>query len=329
MNIIFLGNSSERDIDTETALLKAEMPDASVRFVEATSTDEIKAAVVDADAVVVSFAVIDDEILASAPLLRCIAVSASGHGNIDMEAATRRRIAVCPIGEYCTDEVADHTMALMLALVRHLKPYTADIEQRGVWDFTSAGVCRRLCDLTLSMFGFGKIGQAVAKRARAYGMRLLAYDPYANPDAAARLGVRLVDEKTAFSEADIISNHMRQTADNEHFFCAERFAWCQKRPFFLNMGRGAAVYEPDLAVALDNGILSGAGLDVLSSENPDLEHCPLVKRKNVIITPHAAFYSDHSVEAVKIIPCRNILHFFRDEYDEINTIANPSVLERR
>lgn len=325
IRIVACGRPEEQDIHVEKAFLQQGLPGVEVVFRVCETTDDVKAAAADADALLISFAVIDENVLNAAPHLRCIAVSATGYGNVDVAAATAHGVAVCPIGEYCTDEVADHTLALMLALLRNLKHYTRQIEQDAVWAFDSA-VCRRLKNLTLSVFGFGRIGRAVAKRAQAFGIRVLAVDPYVPPEVFASTSVTPADIDTALRKADIITNHMNQTSGNDGFFNLGAFRKCTRKPLFLNIARGASVNEDDLCTALDEGLLSGAGLDVLRDENPDLRNCPLVGRDNVLLTPHAAFYSQESLADLRHIPCSNLIHFFHGDYDRIQNLVNPQTL---
>lgn len=325
IRIVVCGRPKEQDIHVEQTLLQQGLPDAEVVFRACKTTDDVKAAAADADALLISFAPVDESVLAAAPRLRCIAISATGYGNVDVQAATAHGVAVCPIGEYCTEEVADHTLALLLASLRHLKHYTREIEQEAVWAFDSA-VCRRLRGLTLSVFGFGRIGRAVAKRAQAFGIRVLAVDPYVSEEVFASLHVTPVDIDTALREADIITNHMNQTSGNEDFFNLQAFRKCTRKPLFLNVARGASVNEDDLCTALNEGLLTGAALDVLRDENPDLRISPLVGRENVLLTPHAAFYSQESLADLRQIPCDNLIHFFNGEYEQLQILVNPKVL---
>lgn len=325
MKIVVCGRPEEQDIHVEKALLQKDLPGAEVVFRVCRNVCDVKSAAADADALLVSFAPVNSSVFESAPKLRCVAVSASGYGNVDVTAATAHGVAVSPIGEYCTEEVADHTLALMLALLRNLKHYGEEIEKQAVWAFDSA-VCRRLRGLTLSVFGFGRIGRAVAKRAQAFGIYVLAVDPYVSKETFESLGVTPADADTALREADIITNHMNQTSGNAGFFSLDTFRKCTHKPLFLNVARGASVDEEDLCAALDEGLIAGAGLDVLRDEDPDLRRCPLTGRENVLLTPHAAFYSQESLDDLKRIPCENLIHFFRGEYKKMNILVNPKVL---
>lgn len=282
----------------------------------------------DADALVTAFLPLGEEILSQCRQLKCVGINAAGYGNVDMEAAEKYGIAVCPVLEYCTNEVAEHTLALMTGLFRNLKIYEKRVEQEHIWSYQSAGTNQRMAGKTLAVFGFGRIGRAVAKRAQAFDMKVIAVDPYFPREEAAKLDVILVDRDYAFAHADVITNHMNQTKENQAYFSWTEFEKMEKRPFFLNVGRGNAVAEEALINALDTGKLRGAALDVLESEAPRLEGHPLLSRDNVILTPHAAFYSETSMKELQRVTCENIIYFFKGKYERIRFLANPKVIEK-
>lgn len=276
----------------------------------------------EAEVLLTAFLPVTAEVLASAEKLKLIVVNATGYGTIDLKKANEKNIAVCPIREYCTQEVAEHTMALMLCLQRGIRAYEHAIEQKKSWNYLDVTGLRRIEGQTLAIFGFGRIGQAVAKRAQAFGMKILAVDPYLPKEVAQAAGVSLVEKEEALQQADVITNHMNQTAENGHYFSEKEFEQMRKHPIFLNAGRGSCVDETALAEALDKGWIRAAGLDVLREENPDIENHPLAHRENVVFTPHAAFYSDTSMRELQRISCENLIHFCKKEYDSVNWIAN-------
>ena len=267
------------------------------------------------------FLEIGEEILAQVPDLECISVSGVGYSNIDVAAAKRHHVAVCHIREYCTEEVAEHTFALIGALNRHLKYYTKRVEEEHEWKYQTIGGEKNLSGQILAIFGFGKIGKRVAALAGAYGMKVLAVDPYADEKDAACRGVRLVSAGEAFAEADVITNHMNLTAENEHYFDERAFANMQKNPIFINVGRGRCVDETALQQALDSGKIRAAGLDVLEAEAPDLTSCGLIGRENVILTPHSAFYSAESILKLQRISGANMGYFLAGAQEKIDAVV--------
>lgn len=295
-----------RELDKEIAYVRADIPDAAVVIHPYRDSEAFYREMADADGLLTAFIPLDKAALDRLPRLRAISINATGYNFVDLDETRRRGIAVCAIGEYCTQEVADHTIALLLALDRNLKHYADDIDRLGRWQYYSAPRPMGLTGATLGLFGFGKIGRAVAHRAQGFGMRVLAVDPRADRAQAEALGVTLTDADTLLREADAVSCHMNLTSENEGFFdyaCFERMA---KRPIFLNVARGGCVVEADLVRALDEGLVRAAGLDVLEAEKPDLAHCALRGRENVILTPHAAFYSARSIDALQRMSCKNL-----------------------
>ena len=280
----------------------------------------------DADALLTAFIKIDEEVLAAATQLKVISINATGYDNVNLAAARRHGVAVCPVGEYCTADVAEFTITAMLALIRNLKAYVTDVDVHQQWRYDYAQPNRRLSKLTLGIFGLGKIGRAVATRAAALGMRVLAVDPFISQEDYAKVAdrVKLVSAAELFQQADVISNHMNLNESNDHFFTAERFRQMVKHPYFINMARGAEVDETALVAALDSGQLKGAALDVLATEFPDLATNPLVGRENVLVTPHTAFYSSDSLTALQRISCQNIVEYLTGHPEKVfKLVVNP------
>ena len=157
----------------------------------------------------------------------------------------------------------------------------------------------------------------MASLARAFGMTVIAVDPYAKEETLAGLGVERLDFAEALKRADIITNHMNLTKENYHMFNWNAFSAMERKPLFINVGRGGCVCEEDLIRALDAGLIRGAGLDVLEEENPVLEGNPLLHRDNVIITPHSAFYSAQSVEKLQTISADNMAYYLSGQREKV------------
>ncbi|GHT78208.1 3-phosphoglycerate dehydrogenase [Spirochaetia bacterium] len=276
----------------------------------------------DAAAILTAFLPIDKEIMDAAPGLKCISLNATGYDNVDLGEATKRGIGVFPVGEYCTEDVAEHTIAVMLAMAKNLKHYSADIDVRHVWQFDSAEAMMRVEEMTLGIFGFGKIGRCVARKAQGLGMKVIACDPYADAGRAGEMNIPLVQADEIYANAHVISNNMKQNETNVKMFSASAFKKMRQRPIFINMGRGASVVEEDLVTALDTGSIRGAALDVLADETPNLKDHPLAKRENVIITPHAAFYTTTSIIRLQEISCKNIVYYMKGELDKVFKLVN-------
>lgn len=309
--------------DYEQEILKAGFPGAEITIYEYTGDKEAFLKVIeDKDVLLTGFITIDEEVLDHAKNLKCISINATGYDNVDLGAATAHGVGVFPVGEYCTIDVAEHAITLMTALAKNLKHYVIDIDKRHVWKYDSAAQPKRISDQTLCIFGFGKIGKEVCKRAKGMGMKVIAVDPFVDPQSAIELGVTLVTPEEAFETADIISNHMNLSSTNTKYFTKQEFEKMKRSPIFINLGRGLSVNELDLLDALEKGKIRSAGLDVLTDEIPDLAGNPLVGREDVIITPHMAFYSETSMRELQRISCENIVYYMKGQADKVFKMVN-------
>ena len=318
-----------RPYEYEVDLLKKRFPDAKIVVYE--YKDENKQEFIevmrDADAAINTYVTFDREILSQCKKLKCLALNAMGYNMVDVAAATEFGVMVCPVAEYCTEEVAEHTMALMLALCRGLRKYIKDIEGH-VWDYMCAGPIERISGKTVTIFGFGRIGKAVALRCQAMGMKVQVVSGSLQEEAAQQLGLFRVDWETALATSDILANHMSMNEKNTGFFDLAKFEQAaKKKPLFINTGRGGTVVQEDLIQALDLGYICGAGLDVLDSEDPDLASLKLLRRDNVIITPHAGFYSVQSAKALQDIACETVTAALTKDFERIGKIVNRAELE--
>ncbi|WP_322019930.1 NAD(P)-dependent oxidoreductase [Clostridium butyricum] len=207
---------------------------------------------------------------------------------------------------------------------KKIKYHQHFIEDEKRWQYSLVESVYKLAGKTLAIYGLGRIGQSVAARAKAFDINVVAVDPYIPTEIAYNLNIPLVNDDYVFKNAHIISNHMNVSTSNIAYFDDRYFNSLQKRPIFINVGRGACVVEDALVKALDNDRISSAGLDVLIDENPDINNNPLFNRNNVIITPHAAFYSTQSSLLLQEISCNNLIEFFNNNLDKINYVVNKN-----
>jgi D-3-phosphoglycerate dehydrogenase len=223
------------------------------------------------------------ELIDRAPRLRVIGRAGVGVDNVDVPAATKRGIVVVNAPESNVVTAAEHTMALLLALARNVPQAHASLTA-GRWERSKlSGV--ELMDKTLGVLGFGRIGQLVAQRAKGFGMRVLAFDPYVGAERYRELGVDKAESSDdVYAAADFLTLHLPKTPETEGWLDAEALAKCKDGVRILNVARGPLVVDEDLMAALDSGKVAGAALDVFRSE-PITEH-PLFGYANVIVTPH-------------------------------------------
>jgi D-3-phosphoglycerate dehydrogenase len=266
--------------------------------VEGNSDDEILSVARDCDALMVISAYVRESVIER--LARCRVISRLGTGvdKIDVEAATRRGIFVTNLPDFCTNEVADHTLALLMAAARQLKLFEGAMRQGRVP--RDVQEMHRLSTRTLSILGFGRIGRAVATRARGFGMRVLACDPALSPAAATEAGVLAVDLPTALAEADYLCLLCPLTATTRRMIALREFRQMKPTAVLVNTGRGELVDEDDLVTALGEGIIRYAAIDVYGAVEVfapagfPTEH-PLFGLDNVLLTPHVAAYSEEAL----------------------------------
>ena len=325
--------SMMNDQTYELKLLKHNHPDWIIKAIayNPENLHAFNAELFDADALLTAFIPVNEELLAKAPNLKLISINAMGFNNIDLKATSAHRVSVCAISDYCSTDVAEFTISLILSLIKQLKAYDYTLTVDHLWKYNALLPQKRLSEQILGIFGLGNIGQKVAAFAKALGIKVIAYDPYLPPKVAKKLEIDLVSAAQVYANADIITNHMRLTASNRNFFSTTAFKQMGQgqQPIFINVARGESVDEQALLYALDQKWIKGTGLDVLSSENPNLTNHPLLNRSNVILTPHAAFYSINSVTDLQRISCQNIINFFEEDYINIDRFVSepPKVLK--
>lgn len=270
---------------------------ADVQVAKSTDEDNLAVEAKDADIIMVVYAKITERIINSATKLKGIVRYGIGVDNIDLKAASKRRIPVANVPDYCIGTVADHAFAILLTLNRKLL-LADNIMRSGNWGaWTSPSPKLMGVDLegkTLGLIGIGKIGSAVAARAKGFGMKVIAYDPYIPKEAAEKLGIDLVNLETLLKNADFISIHSPLTNETRGMIGEKELKLMKKTAYIINTARGPIIQEEALYKALKNGWIAGAGLDVYAKEPPDKDN-PLFKLENVVLTPHIAYYTQEAI----------------------------------
>jgi D-3-phosphoglycerate dehydrogenase len=215
-----------------------------------------------------------------------------GFDSVDVETARARGIAVCNVPDYCTDEVADHTLALTLALTRAI-PQLDRAVRLETWKPSLPYPIHSFENLTFGVLGFGRIGRAAIQRARAFEYRLAACDPYVDSSIFSEEGVARMDLDTLTGCADVLSLHCPLTPETDHLFDAARLSKMKSGAILINTARGAIVDNHALAEALSSGRLAAAGIDVFEQEPLPPDH-PLLASPNALLTPHYAWNSTES-----------------------------------
>jgi D-3-phosphoglycerate dehydrogenase len=266
---------------------------AEIRVAKEPKPDAILEAARDADAVLTTYAKITAEMIPKMSKCRIIGRFGIGVDNVDILAATKAGIVVTRVPDYCLDEVSDHTMALLLSLVRKI-PSSSARTQSGRWEMRAVIPIRRLRGTVLGLVAFGNIPQLVAPKAQAFGMRVVTYDPYVSKAVTEKAGVEQVEFEELVKISDYISIHTPLMPATHHLFNADVFRRMKPSAYLINTARGPIIDEAALAEALDKKEIAGAALDVMEQEPPP-SGSPLFGRDNVIVTPHTSYYSEESL----------------------------------
>jgi D-3-phosphoglycerate dehydrogenase len=254
--------------------------------------------VADADHILTVFAPLTAGVIAAMQKARVIVRYGVGVDNVDLEAARARGIPVCNVPDYCMDEVADHTLALILALTRQVV-VNCQAVRAGQWALTGpVANLKTLCDLTMGVIGFGRIGREVVGRLRAFKCRVLVHDPALMPTEIAAQGGEPAGLDDVLSQSDVLTLHCPATAQTRHLINRYRLARMKPGAILINAGRGTLVDSAALVEALEQGRLAAAGLDVFDPE-PLPSDSPLLEMDNVVVSPHVAAVSARAIRKLR------------------------------
>jgi len=274
---------------------------------------EITELVRDADAVIAQFASVNAEVVAAMTKAKAIVRYGIGYDNVDYAAARERGIPVCNIPDYCIDEVADHTLAFILAITRQVVPNALHL-RAGQWGLaTPLTAMSSLKHLTVGIVGFGRIGREVVARLLAFKARVLVFDPVVSADEITKFGAvaaGTLDELLA--QSDIVSPHCPSTPKTKQLFNAATFAKMKAGSIFINVGRGDLADSAAVTAALQSGHLAGAALDVFDPEPIPADH-PIRTMPNVILAAHIASVSPPAVKTLRETAARIALMAVRGE----------------
>jgi D-3-phosphoglycerate dehydrogenase len=248
---------------------------------------------------------------------RLIALTGIGYDNVDIAAATEKGICVANNPYYCLEEVSDHTMALILACARKFYQLLPDVKS-GKWstqpDYLSAlKPLHRLSGQALGLIGFGNIARTLVPKAKAFGFRIITYAPHVPDNLFKTFRVESVGLDQLLEESDFVSMHTALTPETRHMMGLLQSKKMKRTSYFINTARGELVDETALYTALSQGLIAGAGLDVLESEPPSQDN-PLLKLNNVLVTGHFAYYSEESREELFRWPWKEVARVLRGQW---------------
>ncbi|MEW6615918.1 MAG: C-terminal binding protein [Thermodesulfobacteriota bacterium] len=300
--------------------------------------EEILAAAADGDVVIGVFTdgilTLSKETINKLGKCRMVAIPGMGYEGVDLKAATENGIIVINNPDYGAEEVANHTMLLLLAATRKLIP-TIEAVKEGKWDRVGFHTIRskvlppvfRLSKQTLGLIGFGHIPRSVVPRAKPFFSRIIAYDPYVAGNVIEEFGVEPADLGTLLKDSDCVSLHAALTEETRHMITLEHFKMMKPTAFLVNTARGGLVDAQALYAALSQGIIAGAAVDVWDPEPPQLDD-PMLKLPNIIVTPHTAQYSVEADAQIRTNPSQDIVSVMKGGWPREIAFRNPQVREK-
>jgi D-3-phosphoglycerate dehydrogenase len=305
--VVVVTDCDHGNVDPERAVLGGH--DVELRVLGCRTPEEVAAKAADADVLINQYVLITGEVLDALPRCRLVVRYGVGVDNVDVAAATERGVWVANVPDYGRDEVADHTQALALSLLRGVVVLDRSVRE-GDWDLAPARPLRRLSTLTWGVVGCGAIGTATASRAAGLGMRVLGYDL---PQVHSAPPVERAGLEELLETADLVSLHAALTPESHHLIGAAALGRMRPTAFLVNTARGGLIDTAALLAALDTGKLAGAALDVLEGEPPDDLGWRVARHPRVVATPHAAWYSEEAFHTLKTEVAREALRVLEGE----------------
>ncbi len=320
MSKVLITDYTWPNIDAETSILAA----AGIEVVVApdSSVETLTGLANDVDAIMFCFAQVPAQVLQNAPNCKVASRYGIGVDNLDIAACTELGIVVTNIPDYCIDEVADHVMAMALSFNRKIVKHNAMVKSSGWGSVSLTDTMHRLRDKTMGIAGMGRIGRAVALRARAFGMTVLSHDPFIQQSDAPE-GVQMTSLETMLAESDFVTLHAPLIPQTNGMIGATELKLMKNDAFLINAARGPLIDETALIEAIKNNDIGGAGLDVLEETAPPDDH-PLYAFDNVVITPHTAFFSQASTIELEERTAKEVVRVLNGQMPEI--VINPDVL---
>jgi D-3-phosphoglycerate dehydrogenase len=319
-----IADSDFGDVDIERAI--AEEGGFALHAHQCKSEEEVIRYGRDADGILTQYAHIGATAMQQLPNCRVIARYGTGVDIVDVDAATRHGIQVTNApNEWCAEEVADHAIALWLCAVRKINEYDA-ATRAGEWQWQTGEPIWRLRGRVFGILGFGAIAQLIAERARPFGVELRSHDPFVDDERIRALGVRPVSFDELVEDSDYLVIQAPLTPDTHHLFDRATLARMKPTAMLVNTARGPIIEDAALADALANRTIAAAALDDLEEEPAKQRHWrpdnPLLHLPNTVVTPHAAYYSEQSLRAVRAIAAQEAVRVLtgRPPRSPVNTI---------
>ena len=270
-----------------------------------TEEDILKIVPRDVNGLIVQYAKIGKKVFDYLPELKVVGCYGIGVDSVDIESATEHEVTVVNVPDYCIDEVANHTIALLFDSIRKVSLYNKDIKNKKVWDFNVHRPIYSMKNKKLGFIGFGKIAQNMVKKLTKFGLQIIVYDPYLTEEKSKKYNITKIDFQKLLKEADYISINAPLNDSTRHILSYNEFKVMKNSSYIINTARGSIIDENALAEAIKNNEIAGAALDVIEKEPIDKSN-KLLDFDNVILTPHVAFYSEDSLKKLQKNTAQNV-----------------------
>lgn len=315
----------KRDIEKMEEYIKEEYEDVDFKFIseDVLGKEQLIEKCKDLEVLVSWDQEMDDEIY-SRLNLRAYCAASIGFNAANVEAATRNKVVVTNVSDYCVDEVAVHTVMMILASNRKLSkmmPYVKD----GNWDLEILGSIKRFQGSTVGLLGFGSIPKSVATKLSGFGVNIISYDPFVSEEEMGKFNVKKVELETLLNRSDYLSLHTPLLASTEKIINMENIGKMKPTAYIINTARGLLIDQADLAQALEEGLIQGAGLDVLENEPPMESDRKIIDSDKTIVTAHSAYVSDEASDSQLRITAKIVGDILKSKAP-IN-VRNPEILE--
>ncbi len=314
-------------IDNMEAELKKQIPDINYTFFgeDVLTSDELIEKCHDAEVIISWDQEMDEKVYSSLKNLKAYCAASIGYNAANVELAEKYGVIVTNAGNYCTEEVATHTVALILACNRKLKLMNESVIE-GNWNCGVADPIIRFSEATIGLYGFGGIGRKVAEYLKGFGCKIIATDPFADEKIAKELNVELVDLEVLAKKSDYISIHAPLLESTEYAFNKDLFDIMKDSVCIINTSRGKIIKHDDLYEALNKGKVSFVGLDVLENEPPSDTEKKIIKHPHAIVTPHAAYCSTTASRDQILNTVQCVKKIINNELPDF--IVNPGVISK-
>lgn len=300
---------------------------ANIQKIPCLTEEDILQYCKEADAVITCYEPFNEQVIKQLPKLKVISCKSIGTNYVDIDAATKAGIIVTNIPEYCVNEVADQTVAFMLAINRRIVQYNISTHREKQWKYDLFQDMQRFSKQIIGLLGLGRIPRLVAKRLQAFDCQVIAYDPYIDQNSLDGLNVELKSLDEVIQQSDYLSCHLPLMESTRGFINRDLLNQMKKGSVFINTSRGGVVNERDLIEALQSEHISYCALDVVEDETPDMSTNPLSDMDQVILTPHTAYLSVDSTYDAKVQSAQNVLNALKGKYDKCH-IVNTKIFSK-